>query len=354
MRKSGLLYFLLLLLCWTALVGVGTCVFVETTVRQYLSQGFSATQGKIVQSIVGHGNIIQRGVEIEYNYTVNGAHYTGNRVRYDDHNITIDGDKTIAEYPHWSIQTVYYNPRHPADSLLEPGVDGGNWLLLLFALPLNVLTWTLWAGFIAKWREKSDVGPAGGVHILKRPGLTRVSLGETSALAAGFYAMAIAAFFAAFPTVIIGSFAPSIEEMNIVWILVLGAGLSVFAWRLTRKQSGCYDLRIDQASQTVTLPQTAGRRQPLAISRSEISGVSMQRRIRKSPGGTHFSYLPALNRNGSSAEYRSMKLVSWGWSEERARAFSQWLSQELGVEFKGIEDETSKILGAPFNLPVAG
>ena len=34
-----------------------------------------------------------------------------------------------------------------------------------------------------------------------------------------------------------------------------------------------------------------------------------------------------------------MKLVTWGWSETRARAFSQWLSQQLQVEFKGIESE---------------
>ena len=68
-------------------------------------------------------------------------------------------------------------------------------MLLLFALPLNVLTSTLWRAMIARLRERSCIQPAGGVRILKQSGETRVSLVETSAFEAGFYAMAAAAFF---------------------------------------------------------------------------------------------------------------------------------------------------------------
>ena len=140
---------------------------------------------------------------------------------------------------------------------------------------------------------------------------------------------------------IVGGFEPSLRLIKTAWAVVLTVGVAVFIWRWVRKWSGIYDLRINQVSQTVTLPQTAGRQQTLSISRREISGVSMQRRVSKSPSGTHFSYLPAVNRNGLPAESRSIKLVTWGWSEEKARAFSQWLSQELDVEFKGVEEEIS-------------
>ena len=336
MRKSGLFYPLLLLVCWTGLIGLGTYALLSTTFRQYLALKFSTTQAKIVRSEVGHSVMIRRGVEIEYRYAVGGKAYTGHRFRYDDHNSTLEWGVAVEGHPIGSSQTIYYNPENPADALMEPGVDGGDLLLLLFALPMNVLTSVLWRAMITRLREKSRIQPAGGVRILKQRGVTRVPLGETSAFTAGFYGMAAIAFVAVFPVVITGGFEPSLRLMKTIWLVVLVVGIAVFAWRVARKWSGIYDLRIDQASQTVTLPQTAGRQQPLSISKREISGVSMQRRVSKSPSGTHFSYLPALNHNGLQTEPRSIKLITWGWSEEKARAFSQWLSQELGVEFKGI------------------
>jgi len=341
MRKSGLIYPFLLLACWTGLIGAGTYALLETTIRQHLARGFSATQGRIVRSEVGHSVMIRRGIEIEYHYIVSGKAYTGHRFRYDDHNSALEWEVAVEGHPLGSSQTVYYNPKNPADALLQPGVDGCDLLLLLFALVIGVLTSVLWRALLTRLRERSGIRPAGGVRILKLSGMTTVPLGETSAFTAGFYAMAAAAFIAAFPIVIVGGFEPSLRLVQTSWEVVLGAGVPVFMWRVMKKWSGIYDLRIDQASQTVTLPQTAGRRQPVSISRREICGVSMQRRVSKSPSGTHFSYLPALNRDGLQTDSQSIKLISWGWSEEKARAFSQWLSQELGVEFKGVEEEPS-------------
>jgi hypothetical protein len=340
MRKPSLFYPLLLLVCWTGLVGAGTYALLETTVRQHLALKFPTTQGRIIRSEVGKGASSRRGVEIEYNYTVDGRGHTGHRYRYDDHNAALEWDVTVEEYPPWSSQTVYYNPANPEDSLLQPGINGADWLLLLFALPLNVLSYILWSVMIRRLQEKARIRSAGGVRIFKQPGETRVSLAETSALAAGLYGSAAAAFIAAFPVVISSGFEPTVPFMMVTWTVVLAVGLAAFVWRAARNMSGIYDLRINQASQTVTLPQTAERQHRLSVARREISGVSMQRRVTKSPSGTHLSYLPALNRNGSPAASQSMKLISWGWSEGRAQAFSQWLSQELGVEFKGVEEES--------------
>jgi hypothetical protein len=339
MRKSGLIYPLLLLVCWTGLIFAGTYALVETTVRQYLALRFSTVQGRIVRSEVGHTAMRRRGVDIEYNYAVKGVDYTGHRYRYDDHNVSLEWDATVELHPRWSSQTIYYNPENPADALLQPGIDGCDLLLLLFALPLNVLTYTLWSAMLTRFREKSRIRPAGGVRILKQQAQTRVSLAETSAVAAGFYGMAAVAFVAAFPIVITSGFEPTLRLMTETWTVVLAAGGAVFVWRALRNGSGVYDLQIDQSSQIVTVPQTAGRHKPLAIARREISGVSMQRRVSKSPSGTHFSYLPALNRSPLDAESQSIKLITLGWSEEKAQAFSQWLSLELGVEFKGVEEE---------------
>ncbi len=253
----------------------------------------------------------------------------------------IEWEGTVDVLPRWSSQTVYYNPDNPADSLLQAGIDGSDMLLLLFALPLNVMTSTLWLGLFQQIRDRYRIPPAGGAKIHKQPGETRVWLGEVSPLAAGCYGMAAAAFVASFPIVIAAGFQPSLRSMKVTWALMAAVGAAVFVWRLFKKWSGTYDLRISEASRTVTLPQTACGAQRIALARGEISGVSMQRRVNTNPSGTHFSYLPALQRQGGAAEPHSMKLISWGWSEQRARAFSQWLSQELGVEFKGVEEEAA-------------
>ncbi|MGP8200670.1 MAG: DUF3592 domain-containing protein [Limisphaerales bacterium] len=339
MRKSGLIYPLLLLTCWTGLIVAGTFALIETTVRQQLALRFATTQCRIVQSQMGHGEMSRRGIEIEYNYTVNRVDYTGHRYRYDDHNATLEWGATVVEHPRWSIQTVYYDPKNPAEAVLEPGIDGCDLLLLMFALPLNVVTCLLWSAIITRLREKFRVRPAGGVRILRQPGQTCVSLAETPAIAAGFYGSAAAAFIAAFPVVIACGFEPRLRVMEAVWGAVLAAGVVVSLWWAFRNRAGVYDLRIDQTAQTVTLPQTAGRRKPLTLARREISGVSMQRRQNKGPSGTRFTYLPSLKRGESGTTSQPIELISLGWSEEKAQAFSQWLSQELGVEFKGVEEE---------------
>jgi hypothetical protein len=116
---------------------------------------------------------------------------------------------------------------------------------------------------------------------------------------------------------------------------------SAFVLTAKRNRAGNYDLRIDEASRAVTLPQLGGRRAPLTLARHEIVGVSLQRRITKNPSGYYFSYLPAIDCAGRDGGFPTIKLVRWGWSEAKARAFAQWLSEQLAVEFKGIQGEHS-------------
>jgi len=338
-RKFAFSYPLLLLAMWTGLVLAADFVVLDTSVRQFRSRGFASTTGKIVQSVVSKGPMTHRGVAIQYNFTVNGADYTGHRYRYDDRNITFEYAAATNAFPVWSERTVYYNPADPGDSLLNPGLDGSDLLLLLFALPLSVVTLALWMALFQARGESGGPAPAGGIRILQSPGETRARLAEFSPLAAGAFGLAAAAFVSAFPVVAIGGFAPSLRLMVMVWIFVLAAGAAAFLWAAKEQHAGTYDLRINPSAQTVTLPRTGGRPAPLTVPRREILAVALLRRVSKSPSGNHFTYVPALKRAAPDSEPQPMKLVTWGWSEARARAFSQWLSQQLQVEFKGIEAE---------------
>ena len=89
-----------------------------------------------------------------------------------------------------------------------------------------------------------------------------------------------------------------------------------------------FDLRIDEASKAVVLPRNVGRA-PVKLARGEILGVCLERRTTRTPSGNYFSYVPAIDRGGPAGG--AIKLVRWGWTEAKARAFAQWLSEQLGV-----------------------
>jgi len=344
-RRFAFTYPLLLLVFWSGLLLTGDYVVLETTVRQCQARAFAVTTGKIIQSQVGRGAIKSRGVDIAYRYTVGGTVYMGHRYRYDEDNGAFDYTATARSFPPFATRAVYYNPANPADAVLKPGMDGCDLLLVLFGLPFNIATVALWIAVFRSRRVPRRIAPAGGVRIIQSPGFMRVQLTGFSPLTAGFFGVAVAAIAAVFPIVSLDGFTPGLELMTIVLGLVAAAGLAAFLWAARRRRSGHYDLRIDDATQTLTLPQTGGRTAPLTIPRREITAVSMQRRVSKTLSGNYISYVPALDRAAPGSAPRPVQLVTWGWTEGKARAFAEWLGGQLGVRCKGIEDEAQAAAG---------
>ncbi len=339
-RMFAFPYPLLLLAIWSGAVLAGDYVVLETSTRQFLAGWFAATKGEIVRSQLGQGMLNRRGFDMEYCYTVNGADYTGHRYRFDDRNGAFDYEAVIKRFPSGSRRMVYFDPANPADSVLSPGLDGCDLLLGLFAIPFNVVTFAVWVSAIRSRRDRGRPAPAGGVRIFQRKGETRVRLADFSAAAAGFFGLAAAAFAAAMVVVFAAGFVPGLRLMSTVLMMVGAAGVAAFLWTALRHLSGRYDLRIHEASQTLLLPPTGGRKEPLLVPRGEMVAVSMRRRASPSPSGQYFSYVPALERAALNAQPQSLELVNWGWREGKARALAGWLSQELGVPFKGMEEET--------------
>jgi hypothetical protein len=331
-------YPLLLLAIWTGWLVTGDCVVLESSVRQVLAGGYDTTEGEIMRSQLGQGAVRHRGVDMSYRYTIHGQDYTGHRYRYDDRNGAFDYRAVTRAFPPGSTRTIYYNPSNPADAVLSPGLKGCDLLLALFAIPLNVATFMLWITAIRAWRQRHSLALAGGVRIFQYQGETRVRLAEFSPLAAGFFGLAVAAFAAAMPIVFVAGFAPSLRLMSAVLILVAATGLAVFLWTVQRHHSGCYDLRIQEASRTLLLPPAGRRKEPLQVPRSVIMAVSMHRRVSHSPSGQYFSYVPALDCATPNAQRQFLPLVNWGWTEGKASAFGDWFSQQLGVPFKGAEE----------------
>jgi hypothetical protein len=119
-------------------------------------------------------------------------------------------------------------------------------------------------------------------------------------------------------------------------VVVAAVGVAASLWVMRRQRSGRHDLHIRNATQTLLLPAADGRHEPLLVPKGEIVAVSMYRCVTHSPSGQHFSYVPALERAPLHAQPQSLRLINWGWSEGKARAFSDWLSQQLGVHFRAM------------------
>jgi len=331
-------YPLLLLAIWTGWLVTGDYVVLETSVRQVLAGRYARTEGEITRSQLGQGAVRHRGLEVGYSYIVGGVYYTGLRYRYDDRNGAFNYKAVSKALPPGSTQTVYYNPANPADAVLSPGLHGCDLLLALFGIPLNVATFMVWVAAIRARRQRRPPAPAGGVRIFQHEGETRVRLADFSPLAAGFFGFAVAAVAAAMPIVFAAGFEPSLRLMSAVLILVAVAGLAAILWTAQRHHSGCYDLRIQEASQTLLLPPVGARTEPLRVPRGQIVAVSMHRRVSHSPSGQHFSYVPALDCAAPNAQPQFLPLVNWGWTEGKASAFAGWFSRQLGVPFKGMEE----------------
>jgi hypothetical protein len=342
MSKSTAYFVLVVLVFWTGVIGAADYFVFGATLRQYLSNHFAAAQCQIVLSEVTPLATFHSGVTIEYAYTVHGREYRGTRYRYDDDYSSIPGAAVVQKFRPWTEHPVYYDPKNPVNSVLATGVAGGDLLLILFSIPVNVALIMLWL-WIASWlRQKWRVPEAGGVRIWRQNGKIRVRLAGLSAVAAGFYALGGAAFAATFPVVAMNGLAPSLKAMEETGVAVLAVAATAFCWTALRNASGKYDLLIDEQSQALTLPQTAGRTQSVTFPRGEIAGVCVQRRVSRLSSGSFYSYLPSLEWRETGAGLRREALSPCGWTEEKARAFSQWLVGQLGLEFKGVEEENPR------------
>ncbi len=339
MSKSTVYIVLVTLICWTAMVAGADYFVFGTTLRQYLAKNFATTRGQIVLSEVSPHSSFHSGVTVEYAYNVNGKEYRGTRYRYDDNYSSSTGRDIVRKFPKWSEHTVFYDPNNPANSVLATGVEGVDLMVILFSIPVNVALIMLWLWIGARLRELWRVPEAGGVPIWRQGGRIRVRLAWLSAPAAGFYALGGAAFAATFPVLAMNGLAPGLKAMENTWAAVLTVAAAAFCWTAWRNASGKYDLFIDEKSQALTLPQTGGRKQSITFPRGEIAGVCLQRRVSRLSSGAFYSYLPALDRRQPGAALRREALSPCGWSEVKARAFSQWLVVQLGLHFMGVEEE---------------
>jgi len=159
---------------------------------------------------------------------------------------------------------------------------------------------------------------------------------------AGIYAWGGAAFAATFPVVALNGLSPASRRLEETWLAVLAVAAAVFCWTALRNASGKFDMLIDEQSQTLTLPQTARRRQFITFPRRRDSGhlpsaagePAVERQF------LQFSACPGPSEAGAGLRREALSLAA---GRRRRRGHSaQWLAGQLGLEFKGIEEENPR------------
>jgi flagellar basal body-associated protein FliL len=128
--------------------------------RSWQSKSWPTAEGQIIESRVEREKSVGDSIDeqqykavVRYNFTVEGAEYTCDRVAFGvgTSNHRSDAKKIINEYPVRRTVTVHYSPEDPNDAVLDAGM-GGFAIIILIVGPIILLIGVV--GFIAEFRGK--------------------------------------------------------------------------------------------------------------------------------------------------------------------------------------------------------
>jgi hypothetical protein len=315
---------------WTAVtIGADVMIF-RGIARQGETAAWPTVQGTVAQSRVKRSRGSEGGsvysAEITYRYTVGGREYESDRYRFGDISSSSRGraQRIVDRYPAGGPATVHYNPSDPSEAVLSADVDGMDMFLLLFLAPFNLV---MIGGWIYLGRAISIAvvkPPAGGAPILRRHGRVHVRLPRLGPLEAAGAAMLGITFVAVFAVGFGTGMDPPKEVVASVWVLAAGVAVSVYIWKRFTVGSGAKDLVIDEQKQSLSLPQTFGRKRDVLVRYEDVDRIEVDTEVvTDNKGRSTTYYIPTLIHRADGAEQRE-KLARWS-SRPRADSLAQWL-----------------------------
>ncbi len=338
MHKSANTFLAIFALLWTIGVLVMDMFMVKPAVKQYMAASYPSTVGRITRSETTQSDVSDggttTGVDIQYDYAVNGVSYHGDRYRYGAGSSSDDAWAwaAVQAHPAGSEAVVYYRRNDPEESLLSVGVDGSNLFGLLFVTPFNAGAVGIWIVVLSRRLRESSPSVAGGVRIITEGMKVRARLVPCSVMLAWLLALGLSAFVSIFVVLIGGGgFHPSVNQAKNTWIAVITISIVMTVWRWIRENSGLDDLVIDEASSTLDLPGRFLRPRRVRLPISEVASVEVRRVTHASDSGNSYTYRPVLHFQ----EKKMPEAVLADWNdEEKATAFAGWLRDRLHLPAK--------------------
>ncbi len=146
------------LVVWSAITLVGDAAVLHALVRQCLSLSHAQITGeilasKIVEESDGDGGIT-RTFQTRYRYSAHGVEYESSTWRYGTESVgSKTGHSLLSMFPVGATVPVHFNPQHPQDAVLIPGVQRAEVFLICFFVPFNVVMVAGWLGVRAARRR---------------------------------------------------------------------------------------------------------------------------------------------------------------------------------------------------------
>jgi hypothetical protein len=321
------------------LVWTGATIFLDhhvfsIAVRQVNAQRFPTSPGQVLESRIesfGRKQVRCRP-RITFTYEIAGTAYRGNCYAYRDEEWSSDFEKVaqiIRRFPVGAVVTVYYNPHNPADSLLNPGLTGGDLFGVIFALPFNVALLALWWVFIPLSLDRSPRQQAGGAKLFDDGFVARVRLPQ---ITPGAVVLLLGCALPILIMLAVGFTAgsdPPLKTMLVAWSLIFFVAILALVCQWLRVLSGRWDLIIDRTAGTMRLPRSQGRKQELVLPLASVVDVTLDTLgYLTAKGGRSFNYAPVICFNASDGDYHEERIVMW-LNKKSAQALVDWLREHL-------------------------
>jgi hypothetical protein len=244
----------------------------------------------------------------------------------------------VTNHPIGSESTVFYNPKRPTDSLLEPGLNGDDMRTILLLISLHLWVLALWM-VGGEWLHRVILTPAAGGTRFRRVGSTiRACLSVRRPIMWAVVttaAMSLVISLQMVSSISHGSFNGGLLVAGVVFTF----GLAVYLcsqWAIWR---GDYDLVIDTDKRTITFPKECkdfyrGR----TFGWSQVAGIGVKPVVRASTSGSHgvlkrytfvSGYAPLIRLKGEDDS--TVCLAEWN-DGGRAVGFANWIRREIGLD----------------------
>lgn len=173
---------------------------------------------------------------ITYAYTVGTRALTGDRLRFNkiEFSNLADAAGLVDAHPAGASVTVYYDPAQPEEAVLFPGIEGADFMLVLFLTPFNMLMLGFWYGCAGMLRERRRRAAAAGVS---PGGDEAATVGQRPPAVAVWWGLGTAGGLGFVSTLAVGLSThsrPSIPLVLTAIVLIYGGGLAAYLWQRTK------------------------------------------------------------------------------------------------------------------------
>jgi len=296
---------------------------VVNAIRQVQAEGYPTTLGSITHSevTVHHGDdSTTYGVDVKYDYEVDGRAYEGTRYRYGQWKSSDNSAKKIVDsLPVGTEVDVFYNPTDPGDSVLRAGIEGSDLFLTLFLTPFNLVMVGGWVTIVMMLFPGLAKRLRSQPRALGRGARRRLILQPASRLIPAAAVLGAGAFVSIFLVAFPFGFNPPTVVIKTVWGTILGLATATLLWRPRITMAG-KRLIVDEFDGTLAVITRNQRQKQVLVPLRSISNVKTV------PAGYKYDVQLVYTDDDSKERHETLITVD---DADRAEDLARWVEEQV-------------------------